>query len=111
MRYPEAAEVNAHGRVTFRAGKRQFAIVGIAHAERGAVLFIPDDVEREVLLARDDVFVPPYEGAYGWLAITADADAGPWDLIEELLDASYRSVALVRQLRALDADPVVPFTD
>ncbi|QTV80148.1 MmcQ/YjbR family DNA-binding protein [Microbacterium sp. NIBRBAC000506063] len=109
MRYPEAAEVISHGRVTFRAGKRQFAIVGVG--DRGAVLFIPDPVEREALLQRDDVFVPPYEGAYGWLAIGVETDAGDWALLEELLDASYRSVALVRQLRALDADPVVPFAE
>jgi hypothetical protein len=40
-----------------------------------------------------------------------DAESGAWDLVEELVDASYRRVALVRQLRALDADPVVPFGD
>jgi hypothetical protein len=108
MRYPEAAEVIAHGRITFRAGKPQFAIVGAAHEDRGAVEFIPDPLEREVLLARDDVFVPPYEGAYGWLAIRVEAASGDWGLLEELLDTSYRRVALVRQLRALDAAPVVP---
>ena len=77
----------------------------------GAVVFIPDALEREALLERDDVFVPPYEGAYGWLAIRVEAASGDWDLVEELLDASYRRVALVRQLRALDADPVVPVAD
>jgi hypothetical protein len=109
MRYPESAEVISHGRCTFRAGKRQFAIVGVA--DLGAVLFIPDPDEREALLERDDVFVPPYEGAYGWLAIRVDAASGAWDLVEELLDASYRRVALVRQLRALDAAPIVPMGD
>jgi hypothetical protein len=108
LRYPEAAEAIAHGRCTFRAGKRQFAIVGAAHDDSGAVLFNPDPDEREALLERDDVFVPPYEGAYGWLAIRVEAASGPWDLVEELLDMSYRRVALVRQLRALDASPVVP---
>lgn len=111
MRYPEAAEVIAHGRCTFRAGKRQFAIVGAAHQPGGAVEFVPDPLERDALLMRDDVFVPPYEGAYGWLAIRVDAASGDWDLLAELLDASYRRVALVRQLRALDADPVVPLSD
>lgn len=104
-RYPECAEVMAHGRCTFRAGKRQFALVGVG--ETSAVVFIPDPDERDALLERDEVFVPPYEGAYGWLAIRIDAESGPWDLIEELLDASYRRVALVRQLKALDEDPVV----
>lgn len=107
MRYPEAAEVLAHGRVTFRAGTRQFAIVGAAHDADPAVEFIPDPDEREALLERDDVFVPPYEGAYGWLALRVGADSGDWQLLHEVMDASYRRVALVRQLKALDADPVV----
>lgn len=111
MRYPEATEVIAHGRVTFRAGKRQFAIVGAAHDDRGAVEFLPDPTERDALRERADVFVPAYEGAYGWLAIRVEAASGSWDLLEELLDASYRQVALVRQLRALEADPVVPLSD
>ena len=101
--YPEVAEVISHGRCTFRAGKRQFAIVGAAHDDEGAVLFIPDDLERPVLIERDDVFVPPYEGAYGWLALRVEADSGDWELLAELLDTSYRRVALQRQLRALDA--------
>lgn len=107
----EAVEVIAHGRCTFRAGKRQFAIVGAAHEDEGAVEFIPEPLEREALLERGDVFIPAYEGAYGWLAIRVEAVSGAWDLLEELLDASYRRVALVRQLRALDADPVVPSAD
>ena len=101
--YPEVAEVISHGRCTFRAGKRQFAIVGAAHDDGGAVLFIPDELERPVLLERDDVFVPPYEGAYGWLALRVEADSGDWELLAELIDTSYRRVALQRQLRALDA--------
>ena len=101
--YPEVAEVISHGRCTFRAGKRQFAIVGAAHDDEGAVLFIPDELERPVLRERDDVFVPPYEGAYGWLALRVEADSGDWELLTELIDTSYRRVALQRQLRALDA--------
>ena len=102
MAYPEAAEVIAHGRCTFRAGKRQFALVGAAHDDVGAIEFIPDSSERHALLERDDIFVPPYEGAYGWLAIRVEADSGDWELVPELIDTSYRAVALQRQLRALD---------
>lgn len=107
MRYPEAVEAIAHGRVTFRAGKRQFAIATAERDGGPAVEFIPDPDERQALLERDDVFVPPYEGAYGWLALRLTADAGDWALLEELLDTSFRQVALVRQRRALDADPVI----
>jgi hypothetical protein len=77
MAYPEAAEVVSHGRCTFRAGKRQFALVGVY--DIGAVVFIPDESERHALIERDDVFIPPYEGAYGWLAIRVEADSGDWD--------------------------------
>ena len=98
--YPEAVEAISHGRCTFRAGKRQFAIVGVG--PEPAVLFLPDELERPVLRERDDVFVPPYEGAYGWLALRVDVDAGDWTLLAELIDTSYRRVALQRQLRVLD---------
>ncbi|WP_349428721.1 hypothetical protein [Microbacterium sp. LWS13-1.2] len=47
--------------------------------------------------------MPAYEGASGWLAIRVEADTGDWELFAELLDTSYRRVALQRQLRALDA--------
>ena len=101
--YPEAVEVISHGRCTFRAGRKQFVIVGAAHDDVGAVQFVPDASERLALLERDDVFVPPYEGAYGWLALRIEPEAGDWGLLAELIDTSYRAVALQRQLRALDA--------
>nr|BFF10168.1 hypothetical protein GCM10025699_14710 [Microbacterium flavescens] len=41
--------------------------------------------------------------AYGWLALRITPDSGDWTLLAELLDTSYRQVALQRQLRALDA--------
>src|SRR5688500_12140548 len=103
MGYPEAAEVLSHGRCTFRAGKRQFALVGVYDV--GAVGFIPGESERHALLERDAVSIPPDEGADGWLAIRVGADSGDWDLLAELIDTSYRAVALQRQLRALDEAP------
>ncbi|HWI30611.1 MAG TPA: MmcQ/YjbR family DNA-binding protein [Microbacterium sp.] len=106
-RYPEVAEVVAHGRPTWRARTRQFAIAGAAHQPEDAVVLRVDPDERQALLERDDVWVPAYEGASGYLAIGAGPGAD-WDLIEELIDGAYRLVANQRQLRALDADPVVP---
>ena len=110
MRYPEAAEAIAHGRFGYLAGSRRPAIVGTAHRDGGAVAFIPNQPEREALAERD-VFVPPDEGASSWLAIRSEAAAGLWDLGEELWDASYRRVALVRLVRALDGHPAVPTTE
>jgi len=106
-RYPEVGEVAAHGRATWRAGTRQFAIAGAAHQPEPAVVVRVDPDEREALLERDDVWIPAYDGPWGYLAIAAH-DGADWELIAELVDASYRSVANQRQLRALDADPVVP---
>jgi hypothetical protein len=54
------------------------------------------------------VFVPPYFGPGGWIGI--DVDESPetdWTFIAELIDTSYRQVALKRQVAALDAHPVV----
>ena len=52
------------------------------------------------------IFSPPYFGPSGWLAIELDR-VDDWDEVAELVDASYRQVALVRQLKALDAAPVL----
>ncbi|RWZ53268.1 MmcQ/YjbR family DNA-binding protein [Labedella phragmitis] len=68
----------------------------------------PDVEERRALLELPRVFVPPYFGPAGWIGI--DVDESPrtdWTVIAELIDASYRQVALKRQVAALDAHPVV----
>jgi hypothetical protein len=106
-RYPEAIEVRAHGRATWRAGSRQFALAGAAHQDEEAVVVRADQDERSALLERDDVWIPAYDGAWGYVAIAAHPGAD-WELIAELVDASYRLVANKRQLTALDAHPLVP---
>ena len=102
LRYPESAEVEAWGRPTFRAGKKLFAIAGASMHRPQSVVFKPATDEHPALSELDDVFVPPYFGPSGWLAI----DLGPatdWTFVAELLDTSYRQVALKRQLAALAA--------
>ncbi len=50
------------------------------------------------------MFVSPYFGPSGWLAIDVGEDGGTdWTFMAELIDTSYRQVALKRQLVALDA--------
>ncbi|MDO9394990.1 MAG: MmcQ/YjbR family DNA-binding protein [Herbiconiux sp.] len=112
--YPEVAEVEAWGRPTFRAGKKIFAVVGATMDRPHTLVFKPDPEEHPALLERDTVFVPPYFGPSGWLALELALDARTdWTLVAELLDTSYRRVALKRQLAALDARPVLtrPGTD
>ena len=79
MAYPEAAEVIAHGRCTFRAGKRQFAIVGAAHDESARSCSSPTTRSASRSSSGTTCSSLPYEGAYGWLAIRVDADTGDWD--------------------------------
>ncbi|WP_269909044.1 MmcQ/YjbR family DNA-binding protein [Herbiconiux gentiana] len=105
--YPESAEVEAWGRPTFRAGKKLFAIAGASMHRASSVVFKPATDEHPALMELDDVFVPPYFGPAGWLAI----DLGPrtdWTFVAELLDTSYRQVALKRQIAALDAATEAP---
>jgi predicted DNA-binding protein (MmcQ/YjbR family) len=102
---PEVVETVSHGRPTFWAGARgrTFATYGRTATSPAVLLVRPDPGDREALLADPRVLVPAYVGVAGWLGL--DLLAAPVDLDEvaELLDASYRLVALRRQLRALDA--------
>lgn len=105
--YPEALERESHGRPVFFAGRRTFAQYGVAGEDDRRLVVRPDDVDRDALLQHPRASVPPYLGPAGWLAFELrDApDLPPLDEQEmaELVDDSYRRVALVRMLRALDA--------
>lgn len=110
--YPESAEVMAWGRPTFRAGKKIFVTLGSSMQRPHAIVVKPDVEERRALLELPRIFVPPYFGPGGWIG--ADVDESPetdWTFIAELIDASYRQVALKRQIAALDAHPVVPIVE
>jgi predicted DNA-binding protein (MmcQ/YjbR family) len=65
--------------------------------------FKPDSDERAALLADERFYSPPYFGPSGWLALDLEARPVDGDEVRELVDASYRQVALKRMLRALDA--------
>jgi predicted DNA-binding protein (MmcQ/YjbR family) len=106
LRYPEAVEVNVWGRPTFRAGKKIFVTVGSSMKVPLSIVFKPDPDDDPALRQDPRVYVPPYFGPSGWLAIHLDR-VDDWDEVAELIDASYRQVALRRQLAALDAAPVV----
>jgi predicted DNA-binding protein (MmcQ/YjbR family) len=99
--FPETAEVEAWGRPTFRAGKKMFAVVTGSHEEHFSVIFKPEPSERPALLADGRFSVPPYFGPGGWLALDLSAAPVDWDEVRELMEASYRQVALQRMLRAL----------
>jgi predicted DNA-binding protein (MmcQ/YjbR family) len=104
LRFPEASEVEAWGRPTFRAGKKIFAVFTGSREDGFSLIFKPDADERPALLADRRFSVPPYFGPGGWLALELDAAPVDWDEVAELVDGSYRQVALKRMLAALDAE-------
>ena len=99
---PESVEVEAWGWPSFRAGKKIFAMFG-GHAEvRHNVIFKPEPEERIALVNDERFFSPPYWGPSGWLALDLDAAPVDWAEVAELVEGSYRQVALKRMLKQLD---------
>ena len=100
---PEAIELETWGRPTFRAGKKLFAVFTGDGEHQYAVTFKPDPDERPALLQDRRFYSPPYFGPSGWLALDFTVAAVDWDEVAELVETSYRQVALKRMLAALDA--------
>ena len=98
---PEACEVEAWGRPTFRAGKKIFAVFTGINDERYSLVFKPQETERPALIDDPRFYIPPYWGPSGWLALDFTAAPVDWKEVAELLDASYRQVALKRMLARL----------
>ncbi len=101
--YPEFAEVQAWGRPTFRAGKKLFAVMGSSMDRPHTLVFKPDPAERPALLEDGRFFIPPYFGPGGWPSVDLGLEKTDWVFIAELIDESYRQIALKRQIAALDA--------
>jgi hypothetical protein len=104
LAFPEAAEVEAWGRPTFRAGKKMFAIFEGNDEHPFTVVVKPEPGERDALLNDGRFFSPAYHGVAGWVSLDLTAAPVDWPEVGELLDASYRQVALRRMLTALDAN-------
>ena len=102
LAFPESAEVEAWGRPTFRAGKKMFAVFQANEEHPYAVTFKPEPHERAALVGDPRFYVPPYFGPGGWLALDFTAAAVDWDEVAELVESSYRQVALKRMLKVLD---------
>jgi predicted DNA-binding protein (MmcQ/YjbR family) len=102
LAFPESAEVEAWGRPTFRAGKKLFAIFEIDDQHPYAVVFKPEPPERPALLGDGRFYRPPYWGASGWVGLDFTAAPVDWQEVAELMESSYRQVALKRMLKALD---------
>jgi predicted DNA-binding protein (MmcQ/YjbR family) len=105
LELPESAEVESWGRPTFRAGKKMFAVFTGGHEDRFSVIFKPEPDEGPALADDDRFYVPPYFGPGGWLALDFSIGRVDWDEVRELMESSYRQVALTRMLKALAERP------
>lgn len=99
---PETSEVEAWGRPTFRAGRRMFAVFAGDEQHPYALVVKPAPAERPALLQDGRFYLPAYFGAAGWVALDLDAGELDWQEVAELVETSYRQVALKRMLAALD---------
>jgi len=66
LAFPEAVEVLAWGRPTFRAGKKIFVTAGSSMDRPHSMVFKPDPEERRALVQDARFFIPPYFGPAGW---------------------------------------------
>ncbi|OZG28620.1 phosphoribosylglycinamide formyltransferase [Williamsia sp. 1138] len=104
LAFPDATEVVAHGRPTFRGGK-MFGMYG-GGVKGGpqfetSLLFKVGENDRAALEQDARFFYPAYVGPYGWLGL--DLSKKPdWREVAELLDASYRLIAPKKLIARLD---------
>jgi len=96
---PESSETGSWGHPNFRAGKRTFVTFEWI-GKRPSVAFRLNPVDIDLLLRRSGFFPTPY-GQGRWVSVWADRSL-EWDLIDRLVDASYRTVALKRMIAVLD---------
>lgn len=99
---PEAEEFESHGRPNFRAGK-VFAVYGAGMDHPSGLILTIDPAELPVLDADPRFFVPKYYPDR--LALDLDAADTDWSEVAELVESSYRQIALKRMLRAIDGTP------
>lgn len=101
---PDAIEVEAWGRPTFRNGEKGkiFAIFTGFNEENYSVVFKPEPGERPALVEDERIYIPKYWGPSGWLALDLTKKKVDWTEIAELVEGSYRLVAKKKQLQALD---------
>ena len=100
LSFPETSETSSWGHPNFRAGKRTFATFERVN-RRPSIAFRLNHTDVERLLRRRQFFTTPY-GRGQWVSVWADAPLD-WDFVADLLQRSYRVVALKRMIAVLDA--------
>jgi len=100
---PETIETGSWGHPNFKAGKKTFvAFERVKGRASIAFRLDPGDVKR--LLQRKQFFATPY-GRGLWASAWAD-DRVDWQLVEELVERSYRVVAMKRMVTMLKRSQV-----
>ena len=100
---PEAVEVEAWGRPTFRAAKPIFVHVSASMERPLSIVLKTDPDEHQALTQDGRFFGPPYYDRDRWVGVDLDQPDTDWRLLAELIETSYRQVANRRQRTALDA--------
>jgi predicted DNA-binding protein (MmcQ/YjbR family) len=98
LAYPEASESPSWGHPNFKAGKKVFVAFEQIKG-RPSIAFRLDPQEVERLLLRRQFFETPY-GRGQWVSLWAD-DRLDWKAVTDLVERSYRVVALKRMIAAL----------
>jgi predicted DNA-binding protein (MmcQ/YjbR family) len=96
---PETTETSSWGHPNFRAGRRTFAAFERIGG-RPSIAFRVGRTDVARLRRRRDFFPTPY-GRGLWVSIWTDTPID-WDLVADLMQRSYRGVALKRMIAALD---------
>ena len=99
--FPETQEVEAWGHPTFRAGNKIFASFG-EHEESPTIGVKQTKPDQLILVEDPRFFVSPYVGKHGWIGIYIEDVE--WPQVADLVEQSYRLVALKRMVKALDEE-------
>jgi predicted DNA-binding protein (MmcQ/YjbR family) len=97
---PETSETDSWGHPNFRAGKRTFAAYESVGGRPSIAIRVDSNDADLLLLHRKEFFASPY-GKGRWISTWADGELD-WAFLSDLIEQSYRKVALKRMLAALD---------
>jgi predicted DNA-binding protein (MmcQ/YjbR family) len=100
LSFPETSERPSWGHPNFRAGRKTFAAFERVKG-RPSIAFRLDRASVARMVGRKQFFATPY-GRGLWISTWADTQLD-WRLISNLLQRSYRVVALKRMIAALEA--------
>lgn len=97
---PETSETSSWGHPNFKAGKKVFVAFEQIKG-RPSIAFRLETIDVDLLCRQKQFFLTPY-GRGQWASVWVDAPLD-WRLVGDLIERSYRIVALKRMIAALDA--------